>query len=115
GPMKKLVFVVALAACGGAQKSSSGGGGISNTATGGGATQPSEPLTGGGGGGGNDRDGDGVTDDTDRCPDEPEEFAGFADEVGCPEQMVRPRRTALTVVVGRAHRGAGNARRTERW
>ncbi|MEC7518265.1 MAG: OmpA family protein [Myxococcota bacterium] len=32
-----------------------------------------------------DRDGDGMRDDVDRCPDEPEDFDGFADEDGCPE------------------------------
>ncbi|MBX3273388.1 MAG: OmpA family protein [Sandaracinaceae bacterium] len=32
-----------------------------------------------------DRDGDGLRDDVDRCPDEPEDFDGFADEDGCPE------------------------------
>ena len=32
-----------------------------------------------------DRDGDGYRDDTDECPDEPEDFDDFADEDGCPE------------------------------
>jgi len=32
-----------------------------------------------------DRDGDGMRDDVDRCPDEPEDYDGFADEDGCPE------------------------------
>ena len=32
-----------------------------------------------------DRDGDGLRDDVDECPDEPEDFDGFADEDGCPE------------------------------
>ena len=31
-----------------------------------------------------DRDGDGLRDDVDECPDEPEDFDGFADEDGCP-------------------------------
>lgn len=33
-----------------------------------------------------DRDGDGITDDVDRCPDEPEDFDGHLDEDGCPER-----------------------------
>src|SRR6185436_9726526 len=32
-----------------------------------------------------DRDGDGIKDDLDRCPDQPEDFDGFQDEDGCPE------------------------------
>ncbi len=32
-----------------------------------------------------DRDGDGYKDDDDECPDEPEDFDGFADEDGCPD------------------------------
>ena len=32
-----------------------------------------------------DRDGDGLKDDVDRCPDEPEDFDGFEDENGCPD------------------------------
>ncbi|HJL19561.1 MAG TPA: OmpA family protein [Sandaracinaceae bacterium LLY-WYZ-13_1] len=32
-----------------------------------------------------DRDGDGLRDDVDECPDEPEDFDGFADEDGCPD------------------------------
>ncbi len=32
-----------------------------------------------------DRDGDGLNDDVDQCPDEPEDFDGFADEDGCPD------------------------------
>ena len=32
-----------------------------------------------------DRDGDGYKDDTDQCPDEPEDFDNFADEDGCPD------------------------------
>ena len=32
-----------------------------------------------------DRDGDGILDDQDQCPDEPEDFDGFEDEDGCPE------------------------------
>ena len=36
-------------------------------------------------GGGNDRDGDGIADEQDKCPDEPEDFDGFADEDGCPD------------------------------
>jgi OOP family OmpA-OmpF porin len=32
-----------------------------------------------------DRDGDGIKDDVDRCPDDPEDFDGFEDEDGCPD------------------------------
>ena len=33
-----------------------------------------------------DRDGDGIKDDVDQCPDEPEDFDGFQDEDGCPDE-----------------------------
>ena len=32
-----------------------------------------------------DRDGDGIKDDVDKCPDDPEDFDNFEDEDGCPE------------------------------
>jgi OOP family OmpA-OmpF porin len=32
-----------------------------------------------------DRDGDGIKDDVDRCPDDPEDFDDFEDEDGCPD------------------------------
>ncbi|MBI5509565.1 MAG: OmpA family protein [Deltaproteobacteria bacterium] len=32
-----------------------------------------------------DRDGDGIMDDVDKCPDEPEDIDGFQDEDGCPD------------------------------
>jgi len=32
-----------------------------------------------------DRDGDGIPDDVDKCPDEAEDFDGFMDEDGCPD------------------------------
>ena len=32
-----------------------------------------------------DRDGDGIKDDLDKCPDDPEDFDGWQDEDGCPE------------------------------
>ena len=35
----------------------------------------------------NDRDGDGIPDDKDKCPDEPEDYNGFLDEDGCPEDI----------------------------
>ena len=35
--------------------------------------------------GGSDRDGDGIGDDMDRCPDDPEDRDGFQDEDGCPD------------------------------
>ena len=36
--------------------------------------------------GGNDRDLDGIPDDLDRCPDEPESYNGVDDSDGCPDQ-----------------------------
>lgn len=35
--------------------------------------------------GNKDSDGDGILDDVDQCPDEPEDFDGFQDEDGCPD------------------------------
>jgi outer membrane protein OmpA-like peptidoglycan-associated protein len=32
-----------------------------------------------------DRDGDGIKDDIDKCPDDPEDFDGFQDQDGCPD------------------------------
>ena len=32
-----------------------------------------------------DRDGDGIKDDVDRCPDQPEDFDGWQDDDGCPD------------------------------
>jgi outer membrane protein OmpA-like peptidoglycan-associated protein len=32
-----------------------------------------------------DRDGDGIPDDIDKCPDEPEDYDGWSDEDGCPD------------------------------
>ena len=32
-----------------------------------------------------DRDGDGIVDDLDKCPDDPEDHDGFQDEDGCPD------------------------------
>ena len=32
-----------------------------------------------------DRDGDGIKDDVDKCPDDPEDFDDFEDEDGCPD------------------------------
>jgi outer membrane protein OmpA-like peptidoglycan-associated protein len=32
-----------------------------------------------------DRDGDGIKDDVDKCPDDPEDFDGFQDDDGCPD------------------------------
>src|SRR5437763_16975367 len=32
-----------------------------------------------------DRDDDGIKDDVDKCPDDPEDFDGFQDEDGCPD------------------------------
>lgn len=35
--------------------------------------------------GSGDRDGDGISDSMDQCPDQPEDFDGFADNDGCPD------------------------------
>jgi hypothetical protein len=32
-----------------------------------------------------DADGDGIPDDRDQCPEQPEDFDGFQDEDGCPD------------------------------
>ncbi|MEM7605696.1 MAG: OmpA family protein, partial [Myxococcota bacterium] len=42
--------------------------------------RPPEPAPG-------DRDGDGLADDVDACPDEPEDFDGFEDGDGCPDDQ----------------------------
>ena len=44
-----------------------------------------QPGGGGGGFGRADRDGDGIPDAVDACPDEPEDKDGFQDEDGCPD------------------------------
>ena len=58
---------------------------------------PEEAAPGGGGGAPHndvrlvvqdqvgDRDGDGIVDDLDKCPDDPEDRDGFQDEDGCPD------------------------------
>jgi len=33
----------------------------------------------------NDRDGDGIPNDRDKCPDDPEDLDGFQDDDGCPD------------------------------
>src|SRR5687767_13102044 len=43
--------------------------------------KPSKPRLGSAG----DRDGDGVADEKDKCPDDPEDFDGFQDADGCPD------------------------------
>jgi outer membrane protein OmpA-like peptidoglycan-associated protein len=43
-----------------------------------GFTMPEKPEVG-------DRDGDGIPDDVDECPNDPEDFDGFQDEDGCPD------------------------------
>jgi OmpA-OmpF porin, OOP family len=47
--------------------------------------QPGPTFTPASSGGGSDRDGDGIADAVDKCPDAPEDFDGFEDEDGCPE------------------------------
>lgn len=44
-----------------------------------------EEVAGGGMGGGRDRDGDGIPDGSDQCPDLAEDFDGYADTDGCPD------------------------------
>ena len=44
------------------------------------ATKPPPPRPG-------DRDGDGIPDDIDTCPDQPENYNGFQDTDGCPDDM----------------------------
>jgi hypothetical protein len=46
-------------------------------------TATSHPRVHGGSKG--DRDGDGIPDNNDKCPDDPEDFDGFEDEDGCPD------------------------------
>jgi hypothetical protein len=36
-------------------------------------------------GSGGDRDADGIADDADKCPDDPEDLDGYEDEDGCPD------------------------------
>jgi OOP family OmpA-OmpF porin len=65
-PRAWLVAVVALAACGGHPAPAP-------------AAMPSNraPIS--------DRDGDGIPDPLDKCPDAPEDFDGFQDADGCPD------------------------------
>jgi len=37
-----------------------------------------------------DRDGDGIPDALDQCPDQPETFNGYKDEDGCPDEIPKP-------------------------
>lgn len=48
-----------------------------------GSTLPVKPVT-------LDRDGDGIPDELDQCPDEPETFNGYEDEDGCPDEVPPP-------------------------
>jgi outer membrane protein OmpA-like peptidoglycan-associated protein len=45
-----------------------------------------DPMAGHDEGGQPDRDGDGIPDSVDRCPDEPENYNGFEDQDGCPDR-----------------------------
>jgi len=76
----KYLLLTLLVACAGAKPGPTS---IGNTAptTSEPPLSPSMPSSGGG----SDRDGDGVPDDNDRCPDEPEDFDGFVDNDGCPD------------------------------
>lgn len=48
-----------------------------------GAVVPVKPVT-------VDRDGDGIPDELDQCPDDPETFNGYEDEDGCPDEVPPP-------------------------
>ena len=45
-----------------------------------------------------DRDGDGIPDAEDKCPDEPETYNGRRDDDGCPEDSARPGLVRVTIV-----------------
>jgi hypothetical protein len=49
------------------------------------AAGSSPSIARGHGASGPDRDGDGIADSNDRCPNDPEDFDGFQDEDGCPD------------------------------
>lgn len=48
-----------------------------------------------------DRDGDGIKDDVDQCPDEPENYNGYQDEDGCPDVIPEPEEKPLPTVSDR--------------
>lgn len=76
--MRRLVLVL-LVACGG--KTPPPADPIQNVAPAKAEPRSSPPRFESGGG--VDRDGDGVYADSDRCPDDPEDYDGFMDEDGC--------------------------------
>jgi outer membrane protein OmpA-like peptidoglycan-associated protein len=56
-----------------------------------------------------DRDGDGIVDDRDQCPDVPETVNGFEDEDGCPDAPPQPEPIAAPVVLDRDGDGVADA------
>jgi outer membrane protein OmpA-like peptidoglycan-associated protein len=48
-----------------------------------------------------DRDGDGIKDDVDQCPDEPENYNGYEDEDGCPDVIPVPKEEPIPPVSDR--------------
>lgn len=55
---------------------------------------------------GPDRDGDGIVDESDLCPDQAEDMNGTADEDGCPDAGLVPTRFLVTDPAGRQIAGA---------
>jgi len=85
--MRRLFCIVSLAlvtACGASQASSQASQAATTVVIQGGAGN-SPSIVHGKGGSGGDRDGDGIADSRDLCPDEPEDFDGFEDTDGCPD------------------------------
>jgi OOP family OmpA-OmpF porin len=57
-----------------------------------------------------DRDGDGIPDDRDQCPDQPETVNGCRDDDGCPDQFVVMPHTAHFTIVDQIFFAAGSAK-----
>ncbi len=55
----------------------------------------------------NDRDGDGISDEVDNCPDQPEDRNGVDDEDGCPDGNLTPTRIQVLDAAGRQIAGVG--------
>jgi hypothetical protein len=79
--VRTLLLAALLAACGPGSGPMKPNDPIQNTSgTGQGTPEQGGPRTGGG-----DRDGDGIADVADMCPEDPEDFDGFQDQDGCPD------------------------------
>jgi hypothetical protein len=77
--VKRVIMMIAvmIAACGGRQAAAPT---PSNVAA------PEAPRSAGPrAGSGSDSDGDGIVDDDDKCPSDPEDFDSFEDSDGCPD------------------------------